>query len=1059
MVPFGSHVARFRILMVLVGTVVATLANADPLLGQATPCCNPSPTSPSTPSAGSLYQNPTPNYSPNNYSPNTGFPTQTSATPANYMNQPNPNSPPSVDQTRWYVNNNPSLRNLDPGMKDAIIHSGPGSGLLNSYYLPNGQPNPFRSQPNWYLPTTWPSGGTSWQGVQPNGFRPNAGTVYNPSSVNTSNTNPNYRPYMLRTYRPSNPTPAQTAPSSTSRTTLSNSLPSFPSVTPHVAPPLGPSSHDLMKAIENREQALALSETASDKVGQIVDHAALAALFVQQGKPEQALMQISLAEPLVKAVDEPRLRAHLFQVKSSAFISSGEFEKAIEVNKEIMPTLRAIEDEDGQAEVFVSSGWAFQSLGNIQRAIGCYESAIYLFQNGKNEEGEVRARLGLASAYESIGEFINAVQQYRAVLPNASKEQQARMYASDAGILQELRKLDAAIDQYDIALSLVGSTHNLTLEGAILSGRGRAYMASELYILAEFDFEQAREKLRESGNRAGEAGVIANIGELKYWMAINSPTENPKSRFNEAVKDYQEALSVMRTVGDRLGEIGILTNTGLVYDAWGKSHEALPYYHEALRKMEALGTSARLEEFRISLAEQSANLYQRTILLEASRHNMQGAFELSERARARMFLDQLGNSRINLGRRTSQEFAQREESLRKENILVQRQLQQELANPGPEHNTDRIERLQTRLSVIRAAYEEAINAIKRSDPEYASFLSISPLSLSEVQRQLAPDVTVLSYYTTPRVTLAFMISKNDFHVSEISVTDGELHAAIETFRDFSGDDAALPSLKPLYKVLISPIKSHLKTPRLYIVPFGVLQDLPFGALTLDGKQYFGDSYAISYLPSVSVLPYIQARLKPAGDRTLVLANDQEVGFSHLNFAAEEARKVASLFGTQPLLGDAATTSVLRAQAGDYDILHLIAHFDLDTQNPQSSRIILGHGQDKDGPLELSQVFGLDLRKTNLVVLSGCQSQLGKRSRGDDIIGLSRAFIYAGSPSVIASLWSVDDEATQQLMVAFYTHLRQGQSKAEALRSAQLDIRRKYPNPYYWAGFVLTGDPG
>jgi len=93
------------------------------------------------------------------------------------------------------------------------------------------------------------------------------------------------------------------------------------------------------------------------------------------------------------------------------------------------------------------------------------------------------------------------------------------------------------------------------------------------------------------------------------------------------------------------------------------------------------------------------------------------------------------------------------------------------------------------------------------------------------------------------------------------------------------------------------------------------------------------------------------------------------------------------------------------------------------------------------------------------VLSGCQSQLGKRSRGDDIIGMSRAFIYAGTPSVIASLWSVDDEATQQLMVAFYTHLKYGQSKAEALRSAQLEIRQKYPNPYYWAGFVLTGDPG
>jgi CHAT domain-containing protein len=190
-----------------------------------------------------------------------------------------------------------------------------------------------------------------------------------------------------------------------------------------------------------------------------------------------------------------------------------------------------------------------------------------------------------------------------------------------------------------------------------------------------------------------------------------------------------------------------------------------------------------------------------------------------------------------------------------------------------------------------------------------------------------------------------------------------------------------------------------------------------------------------------------------------LANDREEGLPRLSYAEGEARAVASLLDVQPLLGAAATTSALRSKAGNYDIVHLIAHFDFDSQRPQSSRIILGQGKGNEGPLELNDVFGLDLRKTSLVVLSGCQSQRGNRTRGDDVIGLSRAFIYAGSPSVIASLWSVDDDATQRLMIAFYTHLKEGRSKAEALRSAQADIRHKYPNPFYWAGFVLTGDPG
>ncbi len=110
-------------------------------------------------------------------------------------------------------------------------------------------------------------------------------------------------------------------------------------------------------------------------------------------------------------------------------------------------------------------------------------------------------------------------------------------------------------------------------------------------------------------------------------------------------------------------------------------------------------------------------------------------------------------------------------------------------------------------------------------------------------------------------------------------------------------------------------------------------------------------------------------------------------------------------------------------------------------------------------LTVSDVYGLDLKKADLVVLSACQTQLGVLSRGDDVVGLTRAFIYAGAPSVISSLWSVDDQATGLLMTSFYKHLRSGMSKAAALRAAQADTRAAYPHPYYWAAFVLTGDPG
>jgi CHAT domain-containing protein len=121
--------------------------------------------------------------------------------------------------------------------------------------------------------------------------------------------------------------------------------------------------------------------------------------------------------------------------------------------------------------------------------------------------------------------------------------------------------------------------------------------------------------------------------------------------------------------------------------------------------------------------------------------------------------------------------------------------------------------------------------------------------------------------------------------------------------------------------------------------------------------------------------------------------------------------------------------------------------------------LLAPDETHDGSLTVQDVYGLDLARADLVVLSACETQLGAQSRGDELVGLTRAFVYAGAPTVIASLWSVNDQATAVLMAAFYRHLREGRSKAQALQAAQSETRALYPHPYYWAAFVLTGDPG
>jgi CHAT domain-containing protein len=853
-----------------------------------------------------------------------------------------------------------------------------------------------------------------------------------------------------------------------SRQAQSFSIPSIP-IDPIRFQPFTPQLRKLPEAIANQPRALSLHETAGDKVEEAINRAAFAQVLLKQGKPEQALSQITLAESVIGRAEDPQLRVDLLNLRSYAYLFSGEYEKSIEVNREALRTLRSLGDNKGQAELYANLGWALEWTGDLSHALACYEAAIYLFAEEGNNEGEVQTRIALGALYQSIGEFKRAEGEYQRALAHASVDDEATILVKVAEFYQSQSRADIALSRYQIADGIAQSINDPPLRIAIWVGLARSHMILETdtdllgyklgyKAVALSELWQARAEAMKLGNRHIEAGVISSIGELHYWVA-KSPGHSMGPEYTAALENFNQALPLMQSAGDHIGEIGILTNIGLVYDAWSNHKDAVRYYHQALDKLEQIQTSARIEEFRVNLAEQASNLYQRAVELEIEQHHFGEAFDLSERARARNFLDQLGNSKIELVTDGGQDFALIESNLRRENISIERQLHQELAKPGPEMNGERVAGLQSRLDSTRKQHEAALSKLRLSNPKYASFLSVSPVSLRVVQKELSPDMTVISYFLTQESAYAFVLTRDSFHVTKLPRRPDIIAEVIGSFRDFASEDNLSGSLKFLYDALIAPVQSKIRTPRIAIVPYGPLHELPFAALTSDGRTFLGDKYELFYLPSVSAIPYVSSRSKPQGFRALVLANDQEVGMAPLNYANEEAHAVASLFGTEPLLGDTATVSALRSSAANHDILHLIAHVEVDRKNPQFSSILLGDSKDNDGALKLNDIYGLNLKDTNLVVLSGCESQMGNRTRGDDIISLSRAFIYAGAPSVVGSLWSVDDAATQQLMVSFYSHLKQGQSKADALRAAQAELRKRYPSPYYWAGFVLTGDPG
>jgi CHAT domain-containing protein len=253
-------------------------------------------------------------------------------------------------------------------------------------------------------------------------------------------------------------------------------------------------------------------------------------------------------------------------------------------------------------------------------------------------------------------------------------------------------------------------------------------------------------------------------------------------------------------------------------------------------------------------------------------------------------------------------------------------------------------------------------------------------------------------------------------------------------------------LQSLYELLLAPIMERVGERRLVIVPNRALHYIPFHALR-DQKGFIIEGREVSYAPSAVVLEHCLAREEVSLNRALLVGVADEA----TPRVRDEIRSLEPLFPKAvTLLDEAATTESLLARAPQADVIHLACHGQFRPDNPLFSSLRLA-----DGWLTVREAAKINL-KCGLVTLSACETGVSHVAPGEELLGLVRAFLAAGAPSLLLSLWTVDDEATANLMASFYKRLRAGEGAAAALRQAQLEQLEAEPHPYFWSPFVLVG---
>ncbi|MDK2971985.1 MAG: hypothetical protein PWP23_1740 [Candidatus Sumerlaeota bacterium] len=646
----------------------------------------------------------------------------------------------------------------------------------------------------------------------------------------------------------------------------------------------------------------------------------------------------------------------------------------------------------------------------------------------------------------TLNDTEGALREFTAALELARAE---RLPTEESSTLNNRALVYRSLGRYNEALADLGAA--LALDTKHKSVWGQAYVLRNTGITYQQmgQPEAALDPLLRAVDLSEQTGDRTN--RTKALLALGD-AQRETGQTQAALASYEEALAEARALPVPEVEWRALYAMALLADERGDAAKRRASLAEAIEVVENLRARIRIEEFQDGFLLDKQSLYDEMIALLLDQGETRSALDYSERSRARNFIDLLGNAKVQLAVPQDQQMIDRENKLREEIEILEKRI-------GSSSAADK-QALQEQLDNARRRYSDFLIELRAFNPQLSSFVEVSTMESTELQTLLEPDTALLVYHVLPDSVVVWVIRRDSLDVVRTPVVREELVARIGGYRQrLQNFDRIEEESAILSALLWEPVRGLLPgVQRIGVAPHRELHLFPFASLR-SGDRNLIDDYALFYTPSASVLAYTIGRRgqRQANNRVLAIGNP-DLGNEALDlpFAQKEAERIPWTFPDADVLtGDRATESWLAQNISEYGIVHLATHGEYDANLPLLSAIQLTPDEQNDGRLTAREVFSLSL-KADLVALSACQTGLGRLSNGDDVVGLNRSFVYAGTRQIMSSLWRVDDVSTAVLVKHFYRNIEET-DRADALRRAQIEVRRRYPHPAHWAGLFLSGD--
>ena len=909
------------------------------------------------------------------------------------------------------------------------------------------------------------------------------------------------------------------------------------------------------KAEQSYDKALTLRRSVGDKAAESEALADVAFNLVFQSQKDKARDAATAAVKLSEETSDRARRGRALSVLATALYFAGDSRGALDRGNQALLLISNTQEHETLGQTLLVLGYVHNDLADLDAALGFYKRALTEWRAGRNVWGESKtlASIGLvqtllgdrdaalaalqatlpilerigdrmsqgvalnniAYVYQTVGEldaaliyFLKALRTYQKIQFKLG-EAITLQYCADIYTL--MGNLKMALDYYDRALPLSQAIQNTLLEAEALNSLGSIHFVLGNRPKALEFFQRSLAEFKKVDHWRGQSSSLNNMG---YYQEV---TGNQA----EAREHYSKALAFARSAQDHEGAASILYNLARSEAALGLHDQARTHIEESLKLNEASRAKVANQELRVSYFASVHQHYEFYIDLLMQLHEKQPndgfdvkALQASEKARARSLLELLSQTGVDFKKAAQPDLLRKEQTLRTK-------LNEEYLRT----DDDRAKQRSAELLKLETEYEDVKNQIRTTNAHYASIALPASLELEEVKSELIDSETAILEFTLGEKSSFLWVVASDglksYRLPARSILETEVQAFLDGLQAFAGNDRVQTrQLETEYwqrafklgKLIFQDALKHTTATRLLIVREGVLQSVPFAALTKPSEtqdpaqpRALAEDYELVDLPSISVLSALkrqQIKRAPATHAAAVFAdpvfepNDPRIqkagagrsgltqnarteskvrsalrstsfarGIRRLFFSRDEAQAILSIAPDSFLALDfrANRATVLGSELSKYRIIHFATHGVLNSKHPELSGILLSmvdeKGRSQDGFLQLADIYRLNL-PVELVVLSACETGLGKTVRGEGLIGLTRGFMYAGAARVLASLWKVEDAATAALMEQFYKEMfKNGKRPAAALRDAQMHVSRtkRWRSPYYWAGFVLQGD--